>query len=84
NMVAIDNMTPQQVGLKHILSSYIEHRKSVITKRSQYELAKAKKRQHIVEGLMKALSILDEVITEIRNSKDKKDAKNNLVARFDF
>ncbi|GCF92827.1 DNA topoisomerase 4 subunit A [Enterococcus florum] len=84
NMVAIDNMTPQQVGLKHILLSYIEHRKSVIRKRSQYELNKAKKRQHIVEGLMKALSILDEVIAAIRASKDKKDAKNNLVKQFSF
>lgn len=71
-MVAIDNMTPQQVGLKHILESYILHRKDVITKRSQYELAKAQKRQHIVEGLIKALSILDEVITTIRGSKDKR------------
>ncbi len=84
NMVAIDNMTPQQVGLKHILESYIAHRKVVITKRSEYELAKAQKRQHIVEGLMKALSILDEVIATIRGSKDKKDAKHNLVERFAF
>lgn len=84
NMVAIDNMTPQQVGLKRILNSYVHHRKEVITKRSQYELAKARRRQHIVEGLMKALSILDEVITAIRNSKDKKDAKQNLVAQFAF
>ena len=56
----------------------------MITKRSQYELAKAQKRQHIVEGLIKALSILDEVITTIRGSKDIKDAKHNLVERFDF
>lgn len=84
NMVAIDNMTPQQVGLKHILASYIQHRQSVITKRSQYELKKAQKRQHIVEGLMKALSILDEVIAAIRESKDKRDAKDNLVKKFDF
>ncbi len=84
NMVAIDNMTPKQVGLKHILTSYIAHRQSVITKRSKYELIKAQKRQHIVEGLMKALSILDEVIAAIRESKDKKDAKGNLVKKFDF
>ncbi|MGM0124441.1 DNA topoisomerase IV, A subunit [Enterococcus sp. AZ194] len=84
NMVAIDNMTPQQVGLKHILQSYIDHRKLVITKRSLFELEKAQKRQHIVEGLMKALSILDEVIATIRGSKDKKDAKMNLVAEFMF
>ena len=82
NMVAIDHMTPHQVGLKDILRSYIEHRKQVITKRSQFDLAKAQKRQHIVEGLMKALSILDEVIATIRESKDKRDAKKNLVDVF--
>lgn len=84
NMVAIDHMTPHQVGLKDILSSYIEHRKQVITKRSQFDLEKAQRRQHIVEGLMKALSILDEVIATIRESKDKKDAKHNLVIMFQF
>lgn len=84
NMVAIDNMTPRQVGLKHILESYVSHRKQVITKRSQYELIKAQKRAHIVEGLMKALSILDQVIQTIRNSKDKRNAKQNLVEAFQF
>lgn len=84
NMVAIDNMRPQQVGLKHILESYIGHRREVIKKRSHFELNKAQKRQHIVEGLMKALSILDEVIATIRGSKDKKDAKNNLVMQHGF
>lgn len=84
NMVAIDHMTPHQVGLKDILSSYIDHRKQVITKRSQFDLEKAQKRQHIVEGLMKALSILDEVIATIRESKDKKNAKHNLVEVFQF
>ncbi|MGG5306466.1 DNA topoisomerase IV, A subunit [Enterococcus pernyi] len=84
NMVAIDHMTPHQVGLKDILSSYIEHRKQVITKRSQFDLEKAQRRQHIVEGLMKALSILDEVIATIRESKDKKDSKHNLVQMFQF
>lgn len=84
NMVAIDNMTPQQVGLKRILDSYIAHRKQVITNRSQFELNKAKKRQHIVAGLIKALSILDKVIETIRGSKDKKDAKMNLVKAYAF
>lgn len=84
NMVAIDNMTPQQVGLPHILASYIAHRKRVITARSRFDLQKARDRQHIVEGLMKALSILDQVIATIRGSKDKKNAKQNLVAQFDF
>lgn len=84
NMVAIDHMRPQQVNLKHILTSYIEHRRDVVLKRSQFELNKAQKRQHIVDGLMKALSILDEVIATIRSSKDKKDAKNNLVIKHQF
>lgn len=84
NMVAIDEMRPQQVGLLRILKSYIAHRKDVITRRSRFELEKAKKRQHIVEGLIKALSILDEVIATIRGSKDKRDAKNNLVLEHGF
>lgn len=84
NMVAIDNMRPQQVGLKRILESYIKHRREVIEKRSRFELQKAQKRQHIVDGLIKALSILDEVIATIRGSKDKKDAKNNLVVQQGF
>ncbi|MDA9470333.1 DNA topoisomerase IV subunit A [Enterococcus sp. 5H] len=84
NMVAIDNMTPQQVGLKRILDSYVAHRKEVITNRSRYELNKAQARQHIVAGLIKALSILDQVIETIRGSKDKKDAKMNLVKEYAF
>ncbi|KAF1304777.1 DNA topoisomerase IV subunit A [Enterococcus sp. JM9B] len=84
NMVAIDEMRPKQVGLKRILESYIKHRKEVIMKRSRFELEKAQRRQHIVDGLIKALSILDQVIATIRGSKDKKDAKNNLVVRHGF
>ncbi|OTN76926.1 DNA topoisomerase IV, A subunit [Enterococcus sp. 8G7_MSG3316] len=84
NMVAIDEMRPQQVGLKRILESYVKHRREVIEKRSRFELQKAQRRQHIVDGLMKALSILDEVIATIRGSKDKKDAKNNLVVQHGF
>lgn len=84
NMVAIDNMTPQQVGLKRILTSYITHRKEVVTNRSRFELTKAQTRQHIVAGLIKALSILDQVIETIRGSKDKKDAKQNLITEYAF
>ncbi len=84
NMVAIDEKAPRQVGLKKMLASYLAHRRLVISKRSQFDLEKYQKRQHIVEGLMKALSILDEVIKIIRNSKDKKDAKSNLVQEFQF
>lgn len=84
NMVAIDERRPVQVGLKTILTSYINFQKEVITKRTQYDLKKAQDRLHIVDGLMKALSILDEVIALIRNSKDKKHAKERLVETYDF
>ena len=84
NMVAIDEMHPRQVGLKRILESYILHRREVVLKRTHFDLAKAKKRQHIVDGLMKALSILDEVIVTIRQSKDKKDAKEQLILQHQF
>lgn len=84
NMVAIDERRPVQVGLKTILTSYINFQKEVITRRTQYDLKKAQDRLHIVDGLMKALSILDEVIALIRNSKDKKHAKERLVEAYDF
>lgn len=84
NMVAIHNRHPKLMGLRELLDAYIGHRKEVVTRRSQFELQKAEARQHIVEGLMKALSILDEVITTIRASKDKRDAKDNLIAKFEF
>ncbi|MGM0844827.1 MAG: DNA topoisomerase IV subunit A [Bacillota bacterium] len=84
NMVAIHNRRPQLMGLRELLDAYIEHQKEVVTNRSKYDLKKAQDRQHIVEGLMKALSILDEVIAAIRASKDKRDAKNNLIAEFGF
>jgi topoisomerase-4 subunit A len=84
NMVAIYKKRPTLMGLPHFLDAYIDHQKEVITNRSQFELAKAKERQHVVEGLMKALSILDEVIAAIRASKDKRDAKDNLIAKFTF
>ncbi|MBD5429208.1 DNA topoisomerase IV subunit A [Lactobacillus sp.] len=84
NMVAIDHMAPVQVGLKQILASYLEHKKEVVTKRTEYDLGKAKQRLEIVEGLIHALDILDKVIKTIRSSKDKKDAKENLVQNYDF
>lgn len=84
NMVAIDHMAPVQVGLKRILSSYLEHKKDVVTKRTEFDLNKAKGRLEIVEGLIHALDILDQVIKTIRSSKDKKDAKNNLVKKYGF
>ncbi|MGG1397093.1 DNA topoisomerase IV subunit A [Bacillus salipaludis] len=84
NMVAIYNKRPKQMGLLGLLDAYIEHQKEVVTRRTEFDLNKAKERQHIVEGLMKALSILDEVIATIRASKDKRDAKDNLIAKFAF
>ncbi|MGO3837399.1 MAG: DNA topoisomerase IV subunit A [Vagococcus sp.] len=84
NMVAIHNYRPEQVGLKTILLAYVDHRKSVIRKRSEFDLKKAKDRLHIVSGLIKALSILDKVIATIRGSKDKKNAKQNLMTEYAF
>ncbi|WP_404470432.1 DNA topoisomerase IV subunit A [Sutcliffiella horikoshii] len=84
NMVAIYKKRPTLMGLPHFLDAYIDHQKEVITNRSRFELNRAKVRQHVVEGLMKALSILDEVIATIRASKDKRDAKDNLIAKFTF
>ena len=84
NMVAIADMRPQQVGLVQILKEYIEHQKDVVLRRSQFDLTKAKKRLHIVEGLIKALSILDKVIKTIRGSKNKSDAKTNLIKSYKF
>ncbi|MGT2745425.1 DNA topoisomerase IV subunit A [Streptococcus penaeicida] len=84
NMVAIDNFTPHQVGIQKILSSYIAHRKSIIIERSKFDKAKAEKRLHIVEGLIRVLSILDEVIALIRASENKADAKENLKISYAF
>lgn len=84
NMVAIDHMTPVQVGLKRILSSYLEHDKEVVTKRTQYDLKKAEDRLEIIEGLIHVMDILDQVIKTIRASKNKANAKDNLVKEYDF
>ncbi|MBF7017186.1 DNA topoisomerase IV subunit A [Staphylococcus durrellii] len=84
NMVAISEGRPKLMGIREIIDSYLNHQIDVVTKRTQYDLRHAESRMHIVEGLMKALSILDEVIKLIRNSKNKKDAKENLVAEYDF
>lgn len=84
NMIAIYNRRPTMMSLPLLLDAYIAHQKEVVTRRSKFDLKKAKDRLHIVEGLMKALSILDEVIATIRASKDKKDAKSNLQQRFAF
>lgn len=84
NMVAINDQKPDQVGLINILSAYITFKADVIRKRTQFELQKAQTRLHIVDGLIKALSILDEVIQTIRDSENKSDAKVQLVKQYDF
>ncbi|HGI4169396.1 TPA: DNA topoisomerase IV subunit A [Streptococcus agalactiae] len=84
NMVAIDDYTPKQVGLSRILTSYIAHRREIIIARSKFDKEKAEKRLHIVEGLIRVLSILDEVIVLIRASENKADAKENLKVSYEF
>ncbi|MBR1417186.1 MAG: DNA topoisomerase IV subunit A [Bacilli bacterium] len=84
NMVAIVNRRPKYVGILDILDAFIEHQKDVITRRTQFDLNAAKDQLHILEGLVKAISILDEVIKVIRASKNKSDAIDNLVKEFDF
>jgi len=84
NMVAIVNRRPMTLGILAILDAYINHLEEVITKRTEFDLEKAKMRMHIVEGLIKALGILDEIIKTIRASKNKEDAKNNLQKEYGF
>ncbi|ARK30455.1 DNA topoisomerase IV subunit A [Halalkalibacter krulwichiae] len=84
NMVAIANKAPKLMGLQTLIQAYVDHQKIVFTRRAKFDLKKALDRQHIVRGLIKAISILDEVISTIRASRDKKDAKENLIAKFEF
>ncbi len=84
NMVAIDERRPKQVGLHQILKAYVKYQKEVITRRTKYNLKKAEARLHIVDALIRVISILDEVIQLIRNSKDKKDSKQNLMKSYAF
>ncbi len=84
NMIAIVNRAPKQLGLREILDAYIVHQKEVVLKRTKFDLDHAKARLHIVEGLIRCLSILDEVIKTIRASKNRQESKDNLVKQFDF
>ena len=84
NMVAIVNRRPKQVGILEILDAFIAHQKEVILRRSKYDLKQAKDRLHIVEGLLKAVDVLDEVIRIIRASKNKEDSIKNLCEAFSF
>lgn len=84
NMVSIVNRRPKLLGLENALDAFIAHQKDVVKRRTEFDLAHAKARYHIVEGLIKCISILDEVIKTIRASKNKQDAKENLVKEYDF
>ncbi len=84
NMVSIVNRRPKLLGLTAALDAFIAHQKDVVERRTRFDLNHAKARYHIVEGLIKCISILDEVIKVIRASKNKQDAKDNLVKEFDF
>lgn len=84
NVVAIDNKRPKTLGLLEILDAFILHKEEVVINRSKFDLEHSKKRLHIVEGFIKALDILDEVIKTIRKSKNKADAIENLVKEYDF
>ena len=84
NMVSIVNRRPKLLGLAQALDAFIAHQKEVVRRRTLFDLSHAKARYHILEGLIKCISILDEVIKVIRASKNKTDAKENLVKEFDF
>ncbi len=84
NMVAIVNKRPMQLGLMAMIDAYITHRQEVVLARSHYQLSKIMERCHILDGLIKAVSIMDDIIAIIRSSKDKGDAKEHLKQRFDF
>ena len=84
NMLVIDHNRPKVCSLLEVVDCYIEHQVDVLTRRSRYDLDKAKARLHIVEGLIKALSMIDKVVALIRSSKDKQDARMRLVSELDF
>lgn len=84
NMVAISDGRPKLMGIRQIIDSYLNHKIEVVANRTKFELDNAEKRMHIVEGLIKALSILDKVIELIRSSKNKRDAKENLIEVYEF
>ncbi len=82
NMLALVNDEPRVLNLKRILELFIQHRQKIVIRRSEYNLARAREREHILEGLMIALANLDEIIETIKKSKDEKTAKNNLMKKF--
>src|SRR5699024_1716755 len=83
-MVAIQDKTPKLLSLHAVLDAYIAHQKEVITRQTQIDLKKAKERSHIVEGLIKAISILDELIQTIRSPKNKSNAKEKIKREYNL
>ncbi|MER1958352.1 MAG: DNA topoisomerase IV subunit A [Solibacillus sp.] len=84
NMIAIHNRRPMMMTLPLMLDAYIDHQKEIVRRRTKFDLKRAEDRLHIVEGLMKALSVLDQVIETIRASTDKRNAKDNIIEKFAF
>lgn len=84
NFLSIVDGVPKTLNLKEILEHYLKHQEEVVTRRTQFDLDKAAKRAHIVEGLLKALDFIDEVINIIRSSKTSGEAKERLIERFEF
>ena len=84
SMLALVDREPRMLSLRRVLQHYVEHRREIIRRRSAYELARAKERAHILEGLLKALDHLDEVIQTIRRSQTPDTARTNLIAKFKF
>lgn len=83
-MIALVNNEPKVLNLKQILTEYIKYQREVIERRTRFDLEKAQKRAHILEGLLKALDIIDEIIHTIRSSKDGATARNSLIEKFAF
>lgn len=84
NMVAIVNKAPMQLGIIPILEAYVAHQRDVVSARTRYDLKRAEDRGHVLEGLVKALDILDEVIATIKASKNRQDAQHNLMSKYEF
>ena len=84
NNVALVNGRPRTLNLKQLIKYFVRHRHEVIVRRTKFDLEKARKRAHILEGLLKALDVIDQIINIIRSSKNVEDAKNELIATFDF
>ena len=84
NNVALVDGRPRTLSLKDLIRYFVKHRHDVIVRRTKFDLDKAQKRAHILEGLLKALDVIDEIINIIRSSKTVEDAKNELMSTFDF